>query len=263
MKLAWKLGRNLSVSFFFVSAIAPQVSAEAVVAESAEREPAYYKVKSVEVAKAIELLDPRSEIPKNLGEGVCRETKPARPQGGVGLDDIVNVGKLIWDAIVDDTPTVDFEINVGTAIPSAVKCWTDLQDFQEPQLRSKTVSLTNFLGMTAVQFDYLVIWLPGGKYKEQRKYKGKYIGYATIIPKNIYLIHGWHVEARVSVVAFNKGTRNSPLAGMILNIVYRMSNLFSLTEKGDSFEIDATGGFKGLQDAALSGPVLFSSAWHF
>ncbi len=241
---------RLSVFMFpFVLSFALQSQAQELEGDPIFNDPAYYQIASIEVLDS-NPLTLVTDIPKGIGSDLCGSHPPAGLQPfsslkgiGISLETIINIGKTLWEIVKANKATIDIKLDAATAIPQGIRCWSDLGNFANARSEYKTILIKNFARMRAVEFKYRMIWLPGGSYKN----KGKYIGYATMIPADVYVIGGWKFSAQASMPAvYNTGSTSSPVGGLNMNMVYRAESPFSLTEQSQSYEVDGQGNFREL-----------------
>lgn len=235
--------RFLCIPFLFIGShsMAQQLEGDPIF-----NDPGYYQIASIEVVDSKPLLAV-TDVPKGIGSGICTGSKPLSVSpissllpAGVSLETIINIGRTLWQIVKANRAQVDIKTDVGTATPQGIGCWTDLHGFANARSEYKTIIIKNFARMKAIEFSYRMIWLPGGSYKGQ----GKYVGYATMIPSNVYVIGGWKFDAQASMPAvFNQGTSADPIGALTMNMVYRAESHFSVTEQSQSYQMDGDGGF--------------------
>lgn len=157
---------------------------------------------------------------------------------GSAVDKIINIGKKVWSIVEAGKPVLGFSSMVATALPLNVKCWDDLAQWEMPQAKRYQVVFKNLYGMNVVVLDYRLTWLYGGNLKG----KGKYIGYASVTPVTVSVAWGFSLDAHVAVpTVFNMGTDADPVAGMQVNVTYKVASPLSKIEGGQSFNINAKG----------------------
>lgn len=226
---------------------------------TSESSPGYFDIASVEhVDGPIRLLG-LHDLPGGIGTGLCNSSEPSANYPEImlspfslspfalSLSDIIDIGmslgRAAWDFVKDNQPTLDLRVDVATATPRGLKCWTELSGFGAPLVQERQLLVKNFLGMKAVVLDYKVIWLPNGSFKGA----GKYVGYATILPTNVKSILGWHLWAKTSPMAvYNAGSETQPVGAIHLVMNYRIESRFSKREETRSFYVDGLGNFKDL-----------------
>lgn len=226
-----------------------QSNAQVLEGDPIFNDPGYHQVASIEFfdSKPVAAV---TEVPNGIGSDLCAANQPLDfdpmtviTPNGISLDKIINIGKMLWEIVKANRARVDIKVDAATAIPRGLGCWTDLTKFSNARSEYRTMVIRNFARMKAVEFQYRMIWLPGGSYKG----KGKYIGYATMIPSNVYVIAGWSLDAHATMPAvYNQGTASKPVAALNMNMVYRAESHFSVTEQSQSYQIDGTGGLTEL-----------------
>lgn len=204
--------------------------------------------------------DAMTIVPQGIGHDACAAAGfpfANIPEGGnafdipgtldvvdVVVDKVINIGKKIWTIVQAGKPVANISTDVATAMPSGARCWMDLENWQRPQSKVFTASFKNGFGMNVVKLSYRVIWLPGGQVNGQ----GAYIGYAAMIPSDVSVAWGFNMDAKASVpTVFNMGTRENPIAGMQLSMIYRVNTAFQTVEQSQAYFIDGKGAFEVLQ----------------
>ena len=159
------------------------------------------------------------------------------------LDQVINIGQKVWSVIEAGRPAVNVQSARAMAMPYGVQNWMDLQNWQTPVAKSYLVTITNALGMEVVKFGYAVNYIYGGNVNG----KGAYIGYAQVIPTVISVAYGYtlNVNAEVPVV-MNRGTKQAPIAGMQLNLNWKVSTVVKELQERKLYSIDGRGHFQAL-----------------
>lgn len=160
------------------------------------------------------------------------------------LDQVINIGKKIWAIVEKGRPVVNISADVATAMPSGAGCWTDLQGWSMPQSQSYVASYKNLYGVEVVKHVYRVSYLAGGSVNG----KGKYIGYATVLPVEVNVAWGYtfNSEAKVPTV-FNMGTSANPKAGMQVNVSWKVNTVLKSIQATDSYAITGVGELKKMK----------------
>ena len=163
---------------------------------------------------------------------------PTAGDGGIDLNQIINIGKQIWDIVQAGKPVVNVQTDKASALPKGISDWTQLESWQAPISKTYEVSLQNVYGMNVVTFEYRVIYVVGGSYKG----KGQFIGYATIEPASIDVMWGYTLNATSKVASvFNRGTSRSPIGAMQIDINYQVSSVMTNFQQTDSFSLAGDG----------------------
>lgn len=210
-------------------------------------DPRYYEIGSVEFENMAPLSEP-TLIPAGIGSQACETKQQPMSIMDLGtakvmLDQIINMGKALFEVVKAGKPSLNVAVDVANALPKGMECWMSLANYSIPRAENKTIVIRNALDMTVVRLTNKVIWLPGGSYNNQ----GKYIGYATIVPADVFVGWGWSMDARVSAGSvFNRGSADQPVAGMNMNMTYRVETPFSTSESTQSYFIDGEGNYQEL-----------------
>lgn len=228
-------------------ALAIAVTAVGVNASAFQSNDPMYQLEAptIEEVPALNLMDNPTEIPSGVGSGTCKpslnDISKGIDEADIILDKIINMGKKIWDIVVKGQAVLNIKVDVATALPQGVNCWNTLSQWSRPQGKAYRVTYKNKLGMEAVRFQYQVQWLPGGTVNGQ----GKYVGYAAIIPTDVYGLWGFKLNARSTVPAvFNTGTDKSPVGALQMTMNWRVEGPFQKYEQAISYYVDGTGKFE-------------------
>jgi hypothetical protein len=245
-----------ALSYSFVAVIAVLgLQAQANTQPVQIEEAGYYQIASIETEEIQELMSGGVGAPpiglvdcnsKNLANGAKPTPNPLNPIDEIEIivDKVINIGKKIWAVVEAGRPVVDFKTDVATALPAGARCWNDLQQWQAPRSKTYSVSMKNLYNSEVVRFVYRVNYLVGGTADGI----GKYIGYATAIPKDLYVAWGYKFDAKATVpVVYNMGTRSEPMAGMQITMQYKVSTVMNVLEQSQVYTIDGLGNFAQLE----------------
>lgn len=160
------------------------------------------------------------------------------------LDMIIGIGKRIWIIAEKNKPVVGAEENFVSAVPFGIQDPSQLTGWQPTKSYSYNIIYKNLFRINIVNFSYRVVFTYGGNVQG----KGRYLTGATIA--RTYLDVGWgyrfksHVEVPTIV---NIGTKDEPVAGMQMNLVWSVDTILKHNEMRASYFIDGHGGFRILQ----------------
>lgn len=171
-----------------------------------------WEIQKVEVE---EVQDPQF-APLATEDGCDPKDHRNSPFGtGVSLEDIVMIGEQVWKIVEQNKPVVTFKAPVVHALPRGLSCWSDLEQWQPPKTRTFEVIYLNGFNMEAVKFRFRLHYTYGGGSQG----KGRYLANVTVMPAELNVLWGYNFDAFVEAVdAVNLGTRESPLAGLELNM---------------------------------------------
>lgn len=209
---------------------------------------AYFEVKKVKVTDVTEkyaqagLLKAgglnqncdSSQLPlvsKYSGDDTIGSTDPLKGIELV-LDQIINIGKKIFNVIEAGRPVVNIKIDTANALPKGLTCWSDLSGWNMPQSKVYNVQYENGFGMTVVDFTYRVLYTAGGSADGV----GKYITNATFQPANVSVSWGWELDAVASIPSvFNTGSKVSPVAGMQMNMEWKVTSVAAHEQGAETY----------------------------
>lgn len=150
----------------------------------------------------------------------------------VVVDQIINIGKKIWNIVEAGKPVVDLKMDTANALPMGVTCWSDLSGWSIPTSKVYNVEYKNGFGMSVVNFAYRVTFTANGSVDGV----GQYITNATFMPANVHVAWGFNLGASAEVPSvFNQGTRTAPLAGMQMNMKWNVSTPIKASVQSESY----------------------------
>lgn len=190
-----------------------------------------WDVASVEVH---ELAD--STPAKTLIESKCSSAEFEIMDGG--LDDIVAIGEKLWKIVEGGRPVVTVQVPQAHALPRGVYCWTDLDHWQEPAAKTYEVIYKNYFGMQVVKFKFRLQYTFGGG----KDGVGHYLANVTVIPADLSVMWGYNFDAQVEVAqAVNLGSRENPLAGLELNLLWQVKTVVNENHQAVRFFVQGDG----------------------
>lgn len=164
-------------------------------------------------------------------------------QAEVIVDKIINIGTKIWNVVEKGRPSMSYRQSKATALPQNITAWQQLEAWQNPKAKYYQITYKNLYGIEVAKLVYKIIYLYGGSFKGQ----GRYLGYVSVEPKELKTAYGYtfNVQAKVDSV-YNKGTKENPIAGMILNVNWTIETVLKKETQSHSYHIDGLGGFSTL-----------------
>ncbi len=137
------------------------------------------------------------------------------------VDQIINIGKKIFNVISQGRPVVNIKLDTANALPKGLSCWSDLSGWNMPNSKVYNVQYENGFGMTVVDYSYRVIYTAGGSADGI----GKYITNATFMPANVSVGWGFEFDASAAIPSvFNTGSKQNPVAGMQMNMEWKVTS---------------------------------------
>ena len=160
------------------------------------------------------------------------------------VDQIINIGKKIWNIVEAGKPVVNVKFDTANALPRGVTCWADMSGWSIPQTQLYTVNYENGWGMTVVSFTYRLTFTGKGNVNGI----GQYITNATFMPANIKVAWGFQFDATADIPSvFNQGTKENPLAGMQMNMNWRVRSAVTDIQQSETYFVSGDNSFKHLQ----------------
>lgn len=226
-----------------VSLIAFLFSSSAVFAQLDEKQFTVSDVKLHKVSSKTSLLYPLDGLGscdlQKPNQSIAEELSPIK----IVVDEIINLGKKIWNIVEAGKPVVNVKTDVGTALPKGVSCWLDLQTWSQPAVETYEAVFTNAYGINVVKLQFQLVSVAGGSYNGQ----GSYIAYATMVPTVIEVSWGYKLDAKVMVpTVYNMGTKEQPVAGMNMQMSYTVDTVLKHGQYGHNFFLTGKGDVKQL-----------------
>ena len=186
----------------------------ATAAQAAGNDLAYYTITNVETREIPSIPEQPIQAPTASAQAPRFSTNLV----GIDISDIVNIGKQIWNIIEANQPVANVTMNSASAVPEGITNWQDLAGWEAPQTKTYETTCTNGFGMTVVDFQYRISFIPGGTYNG----RGKYLANVTVEPQNVTVAWGFKFNAQATVPSItNAGTVRSPIAAA--NVVVQWS----------------------------------------
>lgn len=139
--------------------------------------------------------------------------------------EIKNHGSDSWPIIEKNVALEKSDERRASALPVDYSDWTSMSGWKRPKFVAGKISHRDF-GIAMADFEYQIVLLYGGAPNSQ---KGKYIGYASIIAKDVSVFSGdtqGQISLNTEVViksVRNIGTAEEPIGEMTLELVSTLS----------------------------------------
>lgn len=211
----------------------------------------YYTIGSVETIDVTDLeaaIDP--SFPAMNRSVYLVDEDPVDPidETAVILDKIIAIGDKIWKIIEKNKPVVNTKYQAMSLLPEGANRWEQLETWEAPQAKVFKNLYKNKFGMTVVEFNYRVVFTPGGSVGG----KGKYISRATIEPRDLSVAWGYTFNASGEVPSStNAGTKLAPIAAMELRMDWTIDTVFKHTEESTLFYVRGDGLFKDVSNGSI------------
>lgn len=148
------------------------------------------------------------------------------------VDQIINIGKKIFAVVQAGKPVVNMKLDTANALPKGLTCWSDLTGWNMPESKVYQVDYKNGFGMNVVSFAYRVTYTAGGSANGV----GQYITNATFQPANVNVAWGFQLDAEAAIPSvFNTGSKESPVAGMQMNMAWKVTSPVKENQMTDSY----------------------------
>lgn len=212
----------------------------------------FQKIQTIELYEIVEgdagvsetLID-QQKLPSELEVLMAQSKK--NNQKGLGeviamTRQLIALGKEIYKIIEAGKPVVTVDSTPVSVLPRDEKGdYVDamyLSNWQMPKVKKFKVAAKNYLGMTPVSFEFMMIFTPGGKYNG----KGAYLTGTQIKPTSVDVSWGYTVDATFKVQSIvNQGSMESPVAGAVLMIDYTIKTVLKESKSSRTFFVNGNG----------------------
>jgi hypothetical protein len=180
-----------------------------------------------------------------LSGGKAKDAPPVDP--GVktsAWDDVVNLGKQIWQLLKDNQPEVAFQSKAASALPVGVKSddeldgnWARLPRQVECRVRYKSL-----IGL-GTDFKYRISYLYGATYKGH----GRYLKDVNVEPVNIQASSFFKISADAGVPSvYTTRVSGVTVANARITVNWQVSSLVKKTVRSESYVVSGDGSFVDL-----------------
>ncbi|MGZ3698587.1 MAG: hypothetical protein ACXWPM_06645 [Bdellovibrionota bacterium] len=191
----------------------------------------------------LQLLDGATPPATGAGDAVGGDWTGSFDAANVIIDQIINMGKKIWDIVAANKPVVNVQTNVASALPQGADSWTNLQGWQNPVARTFQTTYKNIYGMKVVDFTYRLLYTYGGNVNGQ----GRFLAAVTVIPANLTVAWGYTFNASTAVpTVVNAGTKVDPVAQMQVQIKWSVDTVLNHAETTQAYSVRGDGEFADL-----------------
>ncbi len=144
-----------------------------------------------------------------------------------------------WNIVVENKPVVNLDTKAANALPHLAKDhWQELTGWKPERWIAFSTVLTNKFGMKVIELNYKVRMIYGGSARG----KGLYIASAQVMPSDISVLWGFHLNVNVDVVSvINAGTDENPVGQITLNVVKQYGSTFNSKTDISRFTVNAAG----------------------
>ncbi len=164
----------------------------------------------------------------------CARAKKQR----FNLQQLITLGKEIWQIVKDGAPVINFATQSASVIPQGAICPFYMSSWNIPQSKTFELNYKNNFGMEMIYFTYKVIYSYGGRFQG----KGAYLANVSIHPKDIRLKWGQSFDANVKIAqGINLGTMEDPVAGLEISLDWEIKNPISELQSNRTYFVNGLG----------------------
>lgn len=159
--------------------------------------------------------------------------------GTIAIDAIVNIGKSIWTLIQAGRPKINLNMDVASAVPQGIQSWAELDSWKDPIAKLYKTQLYTGNKRYLGDVYYRLVFTYGGHYRGV----GNYLTNVTILPAQVSVSYNknFYAQTRVTQIV-NHGTRENPIAGMSLDLIWGIESLTSKSMQSISLHVRGDGG---------------------
>ncbi len=161
------------------------------------------------------------------------------------FDQIVNMGKQIWNVVESNRAVVNVETDSANALPLGVSDWQGMQGWKTPKVKVFHVSYENLYGINTVDFTYRVMFTPGGNIQG----RGAYLAQVTVVPANVSVAWGHKFSMKASIPSVtNAGSSRHPVAAAQVQVGWKVETVLTHSEEVANYYVRGDGAFVSLND---------------
>lgn len=203
------------------------------------------EVKLVEVVNGVEVNVEEAELPYIDNLKSAPIPAPGLPGVIMVTKDLLALGKEIYKIVEAGRPVVNVDSDPFDILPKSDKGLDitpfDLTNWKAPRARKYRINATNYMGIKAAVFEFIVIFSYGGKYNG----RGHYITGAQIKPTKVNVKWGYNLDASFKVQTItNSGTKSEPIASSVISIDYIIKTVLQENRSSKLFYINGLGDLK-------------------
>jgi hypothetical protein len=225
---------------------------------SAAEMDAYFTISDVEIVQveADPAAIPRYVLPKhinNYNDASKTAADIIKPSDIVDVykdpasaESWVVLGLKVWQVIANNKPVVSVTSQRVSVLPMSQPDWTQMSYWKAPVAHTYKIAAKNLFGMTVMSNVYTIAYNYGGTHNG----KGAFLANATVIPTRVTVSSGFTLNSDVEVgQAVNMGGADSPVAGLEIQLRWKMASMIKHVEGANSFFISGDGKFTGVNVA--------------
>ncbi len=164
------------------------------------------------------------------------------PQVLMATKTLIAIGKEVYKVVEAGKPVLELNIAEPVSVlpktaDNSIRAM-DLDNWETPKARKYRVRFKNYMGVSTVSLDYMVIFSYGGSYQG----KGNFITGAIIKPVSIDVKWGWKLNASFKVqTIMNQGTDEDAVAGALLVLDYEVSTPLQVNSQSSTIFLNGLG----------------------
>lgn len=192
-------------------------------------------------------LKRKVKLPSELEASINSFGKSNKSFAGLGdvlivTKQLIALGKEVYKIIEAGKPVVTVDSAPVSVLPRDLKGEPvdplNMSGWSAPKAKKYKVVAKNYLGMSPVSFEFMLIFSYGGKMDE----KGFYLTGAQIKPTSVQVAWGYKVDASFKVQSIvNQGSQKDPVAGAVLMIDYTIKTVMKESRQNRSFFVNGLG----------------------
>ncbi len=157
------------------------------------------------------------------------------------VDAIINLGAKVWAVFEKSTPVVNLSAKRANALPRDVTNWRDMANWSDVEARQYSVTYKNGFNATVVRFSILMTYSYNGSFQG----RGQYLSDVGFLVNDYWVAPLYTLEGESEVVrVLNVGRDDAPIAGMEVNMVWRVNNVLYKSQRAINYFVRGDGPLK-------------------
>ncbi len=145
----------------------------------------------------------------------------------------INLAKQIWPIIENNRPVAKVHTDYANALPHDITSALDMENFSDLQIDTRRYYATNIYGMTVYDIVISAVHQYGGTFNG----KGAFLETVSLLPSQVDVIWGYTVNLGAKhIKTTNAGSKDQPVARMILDLTFSVETVFKTHRTTDVFE---------------------------
>lgn len=176
----------------------------------------------------------------------AQKTVEARSLGDfiTATEKLIALGTKVWEIVKAGEPNLNLTLAKPISIlpnnGSAAEAFSELDSWSAPKVNSYFIEFKNVYGVALVSFRYNVAF----QYNGSLNGKGRYITGLQVNASSVNVVWGVSFDATSELQSIsNRGSKEDPIAGVTMNLTYKVGTFLSKVVQTQSFHMAGDGEF--------------------